>query len=569
MADTYKSWHASHRPAIRRQAGMASIIVTMITMVVISLIVLGFATLSRRDQRETLDQQLSAQAFYAAESGVEDARKVIQSALRDGRPLVNKEECLTNNPGGNYPTGVGTVLDDFNEVSYTCLKVDASPQAAKYDGVGDDYVVIPIKTNQPISRLEITWQPVSQPAGTPASCPATTSNVFSPQTSWPCGYGILRSDIIATAGGLTTAGLQSGMLTGYFVPTKVGAVGQLSYQDDRAKPNILAGDCDTVAYTVCKATVTNLGANTEFMLRISSLYHASNIAATAYQGSNALSIDGAQAVIDATGRAHDVLRRVQVRLPISAGSHGSAPAYAMYSNSSICKRFQVSRTYLNIPADIVNKDNSNPMCVQLSNGVPPAKQCVQTNDIALALDVSNSMSKKWQTDKAINILRADIINFATTSNISAATNHASLITYSDNSKVLYPLGNSALGLSFAAATLATEGGTNYLKGLTEADNELSGARARAGSPKVVVFVSDGAPDDDKTAIRDKAAELKAAGVAVYTIGIDGTNYQAPIQPFDEQLLMDMAGNGGRFTVANNEADLQNIMRSISNDVRCQ
>ena len=45
-----------------KQRGMASIIITMITMVIITLIVLGFATLSRREQRQSLDRQLSTQA---------------------------------------------------------------------------------------------------------------------------------------------------------------------------------------------------------------------------------------------------------------------------------------------------------------------------------------------------------------------------------------------------------------------------------------------------------------------------------------------------------------------------
>jgi hypothetical protein len=179
------------------------------------------------------------------------------------------------------------------------------------------------------------------------------------------------------------------------------------------------------------------------------------------------------------------------------------------------------------------------------------------------------MINKWQTDKAINILRNGVFTFALGTNIGAAANHASLITYSTNGNVLYPLGNSPLVMAAKAASLAPDAGTNYLKGLDLADSELTSARARPASPKAVIFVTDGAPDDDKTAIRDKAAALKNAGYAVYTIGIDGANYQSPIPTFDEQLLIDMAGNGGRYTVANTEADLQNILQTISNDLRCQ
>jgi len=63
----------------RNQSGMVSIMVTMILMIVMSLIVVGFAQVSRRNQRVALDRQLSTQAFYAAESGVNDAREFLDA----------------------------------------------------------------------------------------------------------------------------------------------------------------------------------------------------------------------------------------------------------------------------------------------------------------------------------------------------------------------------------------------------------------------------------------------------------------------------------------------------------
>src|SRR5262245_28445627 len=52
------------------QSGMAAIIVTLIIMIVLSLITLGFARIVNREQRQVADRQLNTQAFYAAESGV-------------------------------------------------------------------------------------------------------------------------------------------------------------------------------------------------------------------------------------------------------------------------------------------------------------------------------------------------------------------------------------------------------------------------------------------------------------------------------------------------------------------
>src|SRR3954464_6641054 len=55
---------------LNSEAGMASFLIVMILMLVITLIVIGFAQVTRRNSREALDRQLSSQAFYAAESGV-------------------------------------------------------------------------------------------------------------------------------------------------------------------------------------------------------------------------------------------------------------------------------------------------------------------------------------------------------------------------------------------------------------------------------------------------------------------------------------------------------------------
>ena len=52
------------------QKGMSSILFAMVFIIILSLIGVGFATLVRKDQRETLDKTLSFQAQYAAETAI-------------------------------------------------------------------------------------------------------------------------------------------------------------------------------------------------------------------------------------------------------------------------------------------------------------------------------------------------------------------------------------------------------------------------------------------------------------------------------------------------------------------
>lgn len=67
------------KPIQDNQQGIVAIVVTIILMVILTLIVLSFAKISRREERDALDRQLSTQAFYAAESGIDYAKSKLES----------------------------------------------------------------------------------------------------------------------------------------------------------------------------------------------------------------------------------------------------------------------------------------------------------------------------------------------------------------------------------------------------------------------------------------------------------------------------------------------------------
>src|SRR5687768_8797387 len=113
-----KIYRIRGRSGKHTQQGMAAIFVTMIMMIVISLIVLGFAQVSRREARDSLDRQLSTQAYFAAETGVNDAVEVIKSSGAGSIP--EKTSCEYSGP--EYDASKA-VIDSTNNVSYTCLLV--------------------------------------------------------------------------------------------------------------------------------------------------------------------------------------------------------------------------------------------------------------------------------------------------------------------------------------------------------------------------------------------------------------------------------------------------------------
>lgn len=360
----------THKNVRSSEAGMASIVITMVTMVVISLIVLGFATISRREQSNTLDQQLSTQAFYAAESGVEDAHNVINAAIKAGKDIPGKTDCSSNTDDAsyspNYPVGSGTVLDAAHNVSYSCLLVNPTPSSLVYNGLGSNSVVAPLNASQEINNVTLTWTPPSGSSGSPSSCPSAAGQ-FGLQSKWNCNYALLRVDLVPTDGALTESGLASSTLTVYFEPTNKAASGQISYAGNAGGPNVVAANCGLSSYTQCTAKIVGLSGHRDFSVRVSSMYEpVDTLTIAPDHGGVPIPVSGAQVLVDVTGKANDVLRRIQVRL----SSGGTPPTDAIESNGSLCKRFETDSGYFAIPGDIVDPDTANNTCVQQSYGTP-------------------------------------------------------------------------------------------------------------------------------------------------------------------------------------------------------
>lgn len=350
-----------------RESGIVAIMVTLILMIVISLIVLGFAQISRRNQRQTLDHQLSTQAFYAAETGVNDVSKAIRAAMARGTAIAPKPDCQSN--GGGFYSGLNSVIDEANSVEYTCLTVDPAPTSLVYSNIGSKSTIVPLTAQGgSISSLTFTWQSKESGAAPADNCPANPTS-FAAAGSWNCGYGVLRFDLVPTSGSsLSVAGLQSQAMTSFMVPLRPSGTGSapnpVGYTPVSAGANNRLGVvCNN---NECTQTINGLSGG-QYYLRVSSIYKDVSLQITARDASNNLvRIQGAQALIDSTGKAADVLRRIQVRLPLIPSSANMSSDYALQSTEAVCKRFAVMENYFSNNADDVVPgvvaSTSNPLC---------------------------------------------------------------------------------------------------------------------------------------------------------------------------------------------------------------
>jgi type II secretory pathway pseudopilin PulG len=317
------------------QRGLAVIVIVATLVVVITLIVMGFSTIARREQRQALDQQLAQQARYAAESAIND---VIANFRANPAGFVEMEDC-----GDPRQTFV-----DGQEIQTTCVLAYSAPGPLEYDEVPLDTPTLvwldPGATN--VDRLFLTWD---IPGKDPGVCLASGYNVL-PQSLSGNQIGMLRFDLwSAGTGTFTREGLTDSQFGGVLYPRSDG-VAQMPYTTGAINQPVIFGTCGgghqpspgATPYTA-SATIDLPNNNHRYILRVQSVYRTSKLKVVGYEvatGNHVLFRD-AQLVVEATARVGDVAQRVQVRIPASTPPRELLSEHAIHVTSQgICKLLQ-------------------------------------------------------------------------------------------------------------------------------------------------------------------------------------------------------------------------------------
>lgn len=321
---------------IAQQQGMVAIITTMILMIVISLIVLGFSQLVRRNQRQALDAQLSSQAFYAAESG-----------LNLGRQKLNQPggyrstDCIDDEANPEYKI-------DSEDIVVSCLMVSPALDI-KLDGLSGGSRVVIIDNDEaggidaPVGSASISWSmPAPTAYGTSSTC-AAAPPVLPNDDSWGCKNAMVRIDLVPISNSMDRATLIANQSTMFLYPVE-GSGGSLATTLTPAdKGKIVGVSCvNGTAPGPCRVVINNMAAN-KYAVRIMSLYRATDVVIQSVAGGGLIS---GQAIIDSTGRAQDVLKRVQARVPSGTGE--SVRDFAIDSYGPLCKTYKITPATNNV-----------------------------------------------------------------------------------------------------------------------------------------------------------------------------------------------------------------------------
>jgi hypothetical protein len=303
---------------------------------VISLVMIGFSQVSRRNQQETLDRQLNNQAFYASESGINAAISVIQGKIASGQEIPEKTEC---NDFEDYPD----IQLDNQSVKVTCLLVETDSAVLYYDTVNENAptiaALIPSTPGERIGKITFTWRNSSAGPNASANCfPASGANYSLPtRSNWNCGHGILRTDLTAQPSGAIDTAFSS-----FFYPHRTTGTMDIDTAptaDYAARGGMNEGECsDADNDPKCMASVNGLDAPI-YYVNLRSIYKRSTVTIHGFNTSGLPIRFKGQVTIDVTAKAEDVIKRVQVRVPLTPQDTSTIPAYAIESSGSLCKRY--------------------------------------------------------------------------------------------------------------------------------------------------------------------------------------------------------------------------------------
>ena len=342
-----KHSNSSYSPSTKSsdERGFASLVVGMILVVVLALLVVGFGQLSLHEQRQALSSQLSTQAYYAAETGVDDAihdLTTYDSTIHDtylhggSTPNISNTTCMdpAAAPAGAY-TASNTIGSLTNDVSYSCLLVSLTTNSLVYSNVQPDDARTVVFSAANLQNLTLTWGDTTNSTNFASPFPNLTTT-----GAWHYP-GVIQFSITPITGAVDRGSLTNAAFAVYAYPSSNNgnvATYSTAYTSGSDQGRIVPGNCGTAGPALCSITLNSIPTPASaYVVHFVDFYDPSNVTLTGTDGSGSpVSFTGGQAVIDVTGKAKYVLKRLQVRIPLNSPAF---PNYAIQAQD-ICKRME-------------------------------------------------------------------------------------------------------------------------------------------------------------------------------------------------------------------------------------
>lgn len=375
-----------------KEAGFVSLFTVLFFILMMTVITIGFLRVMGIEQQQSLDNDLTASAISAAESGIEDGKRAILSYYTTTDPTLKAAlagaftstacDSLTSSAtirnALKFDAAGNVIGNSALNQYYTCLTVNLnSPNYLNQMSAGSSDFIPLVAAGGNFQRIKVSWHLIDTPVGkdfdgipanyAPGPLLPPVNNVNgNPANSWSTqGYpAYLRVQLYGYPTGVANfsrADLDSRSRTLLLVPSTqanaaaVDATTPINFGTndprgyDQAKTVLQQIKCinnpssNRGAYA-CTALLELpaglLSTNNNFFLRVTPLYGQSHFQVSLQNSGAPVDMSGVQPIVDATGRSADVFRRLQARVRINPV--GNLPEYVVQSANTICKNMVVS-----------------------------------------------------------------------------------------------------------------------------------------------------------------------------------------------------------------------------------
>ena len=354
------------------ERGATAIVIVIFSVLLLLTVTVGFMRLVVQDQNRSTDSELSRGAYDSALAGVEDGKRVLQACLEAGPGsaacnAMNSGKCTTVSDAGivaSTPAGSpyevklkqtsGGAGGGFDQ-AYTCVTVNQKSPDYLGKVQVDKSEVIPLKSDAVFSEITVSWYQKSDILG----AVNLRSNKLLPPLSGNGGWNdpakqtppLLRVQLIQRDihnFKVDDFDADTSSRTLFLIPSTTGS-NSLSFSLDARESSSTAElqqvKCDPAALYVGSTRISLLnqiepnGVTTgkTAYLRISPMYGDTDYKV---QLTNA-NFDGVQPIIDSTGRASNVFRRVKVRTEFMSTAD-IYPRATVDITKNLCKNFSVT-----------------------------------------------------------------------------------------------------------------------------------------------------------------------------------------------------------------------------------
>ena len=363
-----------------RQSGAVSLFAVIFGAMLLTIVTIGFMRLMLMDQRQASDNDLSQSAYDAALAGVEDAKRVVRAAQTGNMQAagvlsgpINCNMIAASGVVGGSTSGetiiqTGSGAGKKFDQAYTCVKIAMQSQDFIYKAIEDKSQLISLRAVSSFNKIIIEWYRRDDESNLNAenavNTEISTTGELPTKDKWNSNTPpLVRAQVISPGSTFNLATLDTTGVTSFLRPnvfrsdvvSQSGTVGSGKSSD---RPRATDGNEHNNGTNIiscsktfrfsgeysCKAVidVDEVPAGSESVfLRLVSIYKGGSIKVSLQKSDGTtVNFDGVQPIVDSTGRASNLFRRVEARLQI--GDDFAYPDNAVELKNSLCKDFSIS-----------------------------------------------------------------------------------------------------------------------------------------------------------------------------------------------------------------------------------